>query len=587
MTNAAIARILVEMADICEIRGDNAFKIRALRNAAQAIETLPHDLSAMARSEDAAKRLREIPGIGAGIAQKIVEICETGDCREHRDLLVEFPPTLLELLSIDGVGPKKARLFHDALGVKTLDDLERAAREGKIRDLPKMGARTEEKILKSIAEHKARAGRWLLSQAEEVVERLLALARSVPGVRRVEAAGSFRRRRETVGDIDLLATCDDPTALMARFAAAGAVIGTGGTKTSIRLSSGLQCDLRIVPEESFGAALYYFTGSKAHNIAARTMAVRRGLTVNEYGVFRALPDGSPGERIAGRTEEEVFAAIGLPWIPPELRENRGEIEAALEGRLPRLIAPGDLRGDLHMHTTETDGTASIEDMARAALACGHGYCAITEHSKALAFTNGLDESRLAAHAARIREVDRRMGGRIRVLAGIEVDILADGALDLAHDALHALDIVIASVHSRFDMPREEMTERIVRAIESGAADAIGHPTGRILLRREPYPLDMERVMRAARARGVALEVSAYPDRLDLNDVHCRLAKEMGVKLLIDTDAHAPSHLALQRFGVDTARRAWLEKEDVLNTRECDDFLAALHAGHRPPSPLRA
>jgi DNA polymerase (family 10) len=578
MENAAIARILSEMADICEIKGENPFRIRALRNAALAIETTPHDVEVLARAEDAAGRLREIPGIGAGIAARIVEIARTGDTEEHRALLAEFPPTLLELLKLDGVGPKKVRLFYDALAVRTLDDLERAAREGRVRSLPKMGEKSEEKILKSIAEQKARAGRFLLSAAEEAVERLAAMLRAVPGVGRVEAAGSFRRRRETVGDVDLLVSCAEPAAVTARFAGAGVVIGSGETKTSIRLSSGLQADLRVVPEESFGAALLYFTGSKAHNIAIRGMAQRRGLTINEYGVFKLAADGSAGARVGGATEEEVYATIGLPWIPPELRENRGEIEAA--AHLPRLVEPGDLRGDVHMHTSTTDGSATIEEMALAAAARGHGYCAITDHSKALAFTNGLDEARLAAHAAAIREVGRKLRRKIRVLAGIEVDILADGALDLAPEALAALDVVVASVHSKMDLGREEMTARVVRAIESGLVDVIGHPTGRILLRREPYALDMERVMRAAKAHGVALEVSAYPDRLDLNDVHCRLAKELGVKLVIDTDSHAPAHLALQRYGVDTARRGWLEKADVLNTRECDDFLAALHAGHR-------
>lgn len=580
MDNAAIARLLTEMADICEIRGDNPFKIRAFRNAAAAIETATHDLDPIARAADGAARLREIPGIGASIAAKIVEICTTGGSEEHRALLAEFPPTLLELLKLDGVGPKKVRLFHDALEVRTLDDLERAARAGRVRSLPKMGEKSEEKVLRSIAEHRARSGRYLLSAAEDTVERLMAMLRAVPGVARVEPAGSYRRRRETVGDVDLLVACADPPAVMARFAGAGAVIGSGETKTSIRLSSGIQADLRVVPAESFGAALHYFTGSKAHNVAIRGMCVKRGLTLNEYGLWKALEDGSPGERVGGASEEEVFGALGLAWIPPELRENRGEIEAAQEGRLPRLLERRDLRGDLHMHTTTTDGTASIEEMALAAAAQGHGYCAITDHSKALAFANGLDEARLREHAARIREAGKKLGGKIRVLAGIEVDILADGALDLAHDALAELDVVIASVHSRFDLGREEMTRRLVRAIESGAVDAIGHPTGRLLLRREPYPLDMEEIMRAAKAKGVALEVSAYPDRLDLNDVHCRLAKELGVKLVIDTDSHATSHLAMQRFGVDTARRAWLEKADVLNTRECDEFLAALHEGHR-------
>ncbi len=581
--NAAIARILAEMADICEVKGENVFKVRALRQAAQTIETLPQDLAAIACKPDALKRLREIHGIGEGIAKKIVEISTTGDCEEHRALFAEFPATLLEVLEIDGVGPKKAKLFYEALGVKSVDDLERAAREGRIRALPKMGARTEEKILRSIEERRSREKRFLLHWADGAVERLLGLLRSVDGIGRIEAAGSWRRRRETVGDLDILAACDDPAAaarVAERFAAAGSVLGRGETKVSIRLASGIQADLRVVPAESFGAALHYFTGSKAHNIAIRTLGVRRGLTISEYGVFRALPDGSPGERVGGAREEDVFAAVGLPWIPPELRENRGEIEAAAEGRLPRLIEANDLRGDLHMHTTETDGAASIEEMALAAAERGRRYVAITDHSKALAFARGLDEARLREHVARIRAADRKLGGTIRVLAGIEVDILADGTLDLSADALAELDVVIASVHSHFDQPREEITARVVRAIESGSVDVLGHPTGRILLRRNPIALDMERVMRAAKEHGVALEVNAYPDRLDLSDVHCRMAKEIGVKLTIDTDAHQPQHLGLLRFGVDNARRGWIEKEDVLNTLECDEFLEAIRERRR-------
>jgi DNA polymerase (family 10) len=578
--NATIARIFSEMADILEIKGENVFKVRALRTAAQTIETLPHDLAAIACKEDGMKRLREIHGIGEGIAKKIVEICASGDCEEHRALLAEFPPSLLELLEIDGVGPKKARLFFERLGVRSLDDLERAARAGRIRALPKMGEKSEQKILQSIQSRKGREKRFLRSWAEAAVERLTGLLRSLPGVLRVEVAGSFRRRAETVGDLDFLVACKEPRLVMERFAQAGSVLASGETKTSVRLSSGIQADLRAVPEESFGAALHYFTGSKAHNIAIRTLGVRRGLTINEYGVFRMLPSGEPGERIGGATEEEVFAAVGLPWIPPELRENRGEIEAAAEGRLPRLIELSDLRGDLHMHTTETDGTASIDEMVEAAARRGHGYVAITDHSKAIAMARGLDEARLREHAARIRAADRRRRPQIRVLAGIEVDILRDGALDLSADALAELDVVIASIHSFFDQPREEATARVLSAIESGSIDILGHPSGRLLLKRNPVAFDVERVLRAAKKHGVAMEINSYPDRLDLSDVHCRMAKELGVKLVIDTDAHAPDHLGLQRFGVENARRGWVEKKDVLNTLECEEFLRRLHEGHR-------
>ncbi|HVY60527.1 MAG TPA: DNA polymerase/3'-5' exonuclease PolX [Planctomycetota bacterium] len=578
MENASIARIFADMANICEIRGDNPFKIRAFRNAAAAIEALPFDVKPLCA--DPAK-LREIKGIGDGMAKKIVELCETGRLDEHQKLLAEFPPTLLELLEIEGVGPKKVALFHEKLGVKTLADLEAAARAGKVRDLPRVGAKNEEKILRSIEAHKQRAGRFLYSWAERAVERLVEMLRALPGVRRVEPAGAFRRRRETGGDLDLLVLCDDKGPVMERFCKAGETIAHGDTKCSVKLSSGIQADLRVVPAESFGAAMHYFTGSKQHNIAIRSLALKRGLTVNEYGVFRLLEDGkTTGERVGGATEEEVFAAVGLPWIPPELREDRGEIEAAFAGRLPKLLEPGEIRGDVHMHTTETDGTASIEDMALAAAEQGRTYIAITDHSKALAFARGLDEARLREHVARIREADRKLAGKIRVLAGIEVDILEDGSLDLAKDALAALDVVVGSVHSHFGLGRDEMTARIVRAIESDSIDIVGHITGRILLRRDPYALDMERIMAAAKAHGVALEASAYPDRLDMSDVHCRMAKEHGVKVVIDTDSHATSHLELMRYGVANARRGWLEAGDVLNTRDCDDFLRLLHHGHR-------
>ena len=577
MDNSQIARVLAEMADIREIRGDNAFKLRALRAAAEAIESLPFDVEPLTRKPE---KLREIRGIGESIAKKVLEICATGTCAEHQELLAEFPPTLLEILQVEGVGPKKVKLFHEALGVNTVADLETAAREGKVRGLPRMSALLEEKLVKAIESHRSRVGRFLLSWAEDACERISGMLRAVPGVRRVEPAGSYRRRRETIGDLDILVACDEPAVAMDRFARAGEVIQRGETKCSIRLSSGAQADLRVVPDESFGAALHYFTGSKAHNVSVRTLAVRRGLTINEYGVFEALPDGTPGRRVSGEKEEDVFAALDLPWIPPELREDRGEIQAAAEGRLPRLLELEDIQGDVHMHTTTTDGSASIEEMALTAVDRGRKYIAITDHSKALAMARGLDEERLKAHAAAIDAVDRSLRGKIRVLKGIEVDILRDGSLDLAAESLRELDVVVASIHSIFHLSREEMTARVVRAIESGLIDIVGHPTGRLLLRRDPYPLDMERVLAAARARGVALEASAFPDRLDLSDIHCRMARDMGVKIVINTDSHAPSHLDLMRFGVGTARRGWLEAKDVLNTRGPDEFLRLLHDGHR-------
>ena len=577
MDNSRLARVLAEMADISEIRGDNAFKIRALRNAAETIESLPYDVAVRAAEPE---QLQAIQGIGASIAKKIQELVTTGHLAEYQRMREEYPPTLLELLEVEGVGPKKVKLFHESLGVRSVDDLEAAAREGRVRDLPRLSIKTEAKLLKAIESHRARSGRFLLAEGEATAQRLRAMIESLPGVQRLEVAGSLRRRRETIGDLDILVACDNSSAIMDRFAAAGEVIAKGDTKCSIRLSTGLQTDLRVVPLTSFGAALHYFTGSKLHNVAVRTMGVRRGLTINEYGVYRINEEGQPGERLGGDEEEDIFEAIGLPWIAPELRENHGEIEAASQGTLPAILETRAIRGDVHMHTTETDGSNSIEEMALAALERGLEYIAITDHSKALAMARGLDEERLGQHARAIRAVDKKLTGKIRVFCGIEVDILKTGELDLAHGALAELDVVVGSVHSHFHLPADEMTARLVRAIESGFVDIVGHPTGRILTRRDPYAFEMETVLRAARTHGVAMEISATPDRLDLSDTHARMAKELGVKLVINTDAHATEHLDFLRHGVDNARRGWLESGDVLNTLAADAFLSALHEGHR-------
>jgi DNA polymerase (family 10) len=580
MDNGHVARILYEMADIHEIEGKSHFRVRALRNAALTVETLPLDVIGLARTGGAG-RLKEIAGIGAGIAKKIIEIGERGDCHEHEEQLERVPRSLLEILEVPGVGPKKVKLFQSELGVRSLDDLDLAARGGKVRELPRMGAKSEAKLVTAIERHRLRTGRFLQSKAGQVMARLTAMLRDIPGVQRVEPAGSFRRRRETIGDLDILCICDDPELVMDRFAAGGEVIGRGHTKCSIRLSSGLNVDLRIVPAESFGAAMHYFTGSKAHNVAIRTRAVKRGLTINEYGVFEVGDDGEAGERIGGATEEEVFAAVGLPWIPPELREASGEIEAAEHGKLPALIARSDLRGDLHMHTQATDGSGTVMEMAEAAIERGHRYVAITDHSKALAMTGGLDEAKLEEQAAVIAAAQEQVGTKIRILRGIEVDILAEGDLDLTHEALGQLDVVIGSIHSRFELTREEMTARLLKAIGSGVVDVIGHPTGRLLLRRDPYVFDIEAIFEAAAKHGVAMEISASPYRLDLCDTQARLARSLGVKLVINTDAHHTESLDLLPYGIGVARRAWLEPGDVLNTIEDPDaFLKALHEGHR-------
>jgi DNA polymerase (family 10) len=495
-------------------------------------------------------------------------------------MLEQFPPGLLEILQVQGVGPKKVGVFFVQLGVRSLTDLEDAAKKGLVRTLPRMSEAAEAKLLKAIAEHRSRTGRFLLIAADQAGGRLLEMLQALPGVRRAELAGSLRRRRETVGDIDLLVCCDTPPSIMEHFCRAGAVLAQGETKSSIRLSSGLQADLRVVPEESFGAAQHYFTGSKGHNVAIRTMGVRKGLTINEYAVCEALSDGSAGTRIGGATEEEIFRAVGLPWIPPEIREDRGEIEAAAAGKLPRLIERADIRGDIHVHTSRTDGTGTIEEMALGAAERGHAYVAITDHSKALAMTFGLDEVALAEHVRNVTKVRDAMRDKIRIFTGIEVDILQDGSLDLADEALAPLDVVVGSVHSHFGLLKEEMTARVVRAIESGRIDVVGHPTGRILLRRDPYGLDMDRVLEAAAAHGVAMEISAAPDRLDLSDVHCRRCKELGVKLVINTDAHSTGNYDFLRYGVGNARRGWIEAGDVVNTRDPDEFLRMLHDGHR-------
>lgn len=577
MENAEIARLLAEMADIHEIEGGSPFRVRALRGAADTVEAQGLSVLGLARS-GGVKRLKELAGIGEGIAKRIVEIAETGKLEEYEELTERTPRSLIELLEIPGIGPKKVKLFREELGIKDLDDLEAAAKAEKLRELPRLGAKSEKKIIEAIERHRQHSGRFLLVRGEEVMARLVSMLRGLDGVERVEPAGSLRRRRETVGDLDILCICSEPEPVMDRFAREGeGVIGRGSTKCSIRMPKGLNVDLRILPRESFGAALHYFTGSKAHNVALRTLAQKRGLTVSEYGVFEA---GSE-ERKGGEREEDVFAAVGLAWVPPELRENTGEIEAAREGRLPTLIEVGDLAGDLHMHTSYTDGATSVRAMAEAALERGRSYIAFTDHSKALAMTGGLDEERLREQGEEIRSVQEEIGGGIRLLRGIEVDILRDGSLDLAEDALGELDVVVGSIHSHFELPREEMTSRILKALQSGVVDILGHPTGRILRRREPYPFDLEAVLGEAARLGVAMEISASPYRLDLSDHNCRLASKLGVKLVISTDAHRPAELDLLGYGIDVARRGWLEKGDVLNTiRDPGAFVAALHEGHR-------
>jgi DNA polymerase (family 10) len=575
LDNAAIARVLREIADLLEIKGENPFKIRAYRNGADIAANHPHELSRLDETG-----LREIPGFGKDLAARIREIAETGDTAVHRDLLAEFAPTILDLLRLQGVGPKTVATFYRELGVRTLDDLEKACTDGRIRAMKGMGPKKEALILKALEERKRFAGRHLISKAYDASAALQAHLRLHAPEAIIEAVGSLRRGCETIGDLDLLAT-GAPATLMDHFVEyplVERVLGHGDTKSSVLIQGGFQADLRLIAPESRGAAMQYFTGSKAHNIALRDRAIGLGFKLNEYGLFKVEDD----TRVAGEHEEGIYAALGLQWVPPELREMRGEIDAAEARAVPRLIERSDLRGDLHMHTTATDGKDDIRAMALAARDAGLEYIAITDHSQSLAMANGLDERRALAHAAQIRAVDAE-GLGIRLLAGIECDIKPDGSLDLADDCLAALDIVVASVHSAFNQDQREMTDRVLRAIENPHVDILGHPTGRMLLKRQPYPIDIDAVIAAAAPLGAAIEINSQAHRLDLHDVHARLARDRGVKLVISSDAHSRHALAYTQWGVTIARRAWLQPGDVLNTQPFDTFRASLRRHRRPRS----
>jgi DNA polymerase (family 10) len=561
--NKQVAQVFAEIADLLEIRGDNAFKIRAYRTAA---DTLAAWADPVARMDEA--QVRALPGIGKDLAAKIRELSTSGACLYHQELLQQFPPTILDLLRLQGVGPKTVALLYSSLNITTVDELEQAARAGRLRDLKGMGAKKEALILTAVEERQKDTGRHLLSETTSVSAELTAYLRDrAPDVDFVPV-GSLRRGCETCGDIDILAVGGNQ-GLMETFLAypdVDRVLGHGDTKSSVRLRGGYQADLRLVPAASGGAAMQYFTGSKAHNIVLRDRAINRGYKLNEYGLYRTDDDAC----VAGDTEESIYEALELAWIEPELRENHGEIEAAVEHRLPRLVSVADLRGDLHMHTTATDGRDDLEAMATAAHRIGHNYVAITDHSQALAMANGLDERRALEHADRVRALNGRFEG-LTLLAGIECDILADGRLDLSNDCLAQLDIVIASVHSHFSQGVEQMTDRVLRALESPWVDVLGHPTGRLLLKRDGLRLDVNQVIAAAARHGVALEINSQVDRLDLNDTHARLAHERGARLVISTDAHSVAALGNLRWGVQMARRGWATPEVVLNTRTVDEL----------------
>jgi len=572
MENREIAAVFEEIANLMKITQEDpkwTFKAAAYDRATRSLENFHERVEDLAR--DPQRKLTGIPGVGEDLAAKIKEIIETGKCQYHQEMLKKVPRTLLELLQLQSVGPQKIRLFHKELGVNSIEDLEKAAKAGRLRELPGMSAKSEENILKALETFRRAAGRFRLDTAYETAEKLVAYLKQRKEVEQVTPAGSLRRGRETVGDLDLLVTGCDHAKIAEHFlqySGVDEILAKGEDKVSVKLKNGMQVDVRLLEGESYGAALQYFTGSKEHNVLLRDRAKRRGLKLSEYGLFE-------GEKVlASRTEEEIYKKLGLEWIPPELRENQGEIEAAEKGELPKLVELEDIKGDLQMHTTASDGKASVEEMAEAARQRGYQYILITDHSKAVTIANGLDEKRAAENIKRIHAARKKVKG-IEIWAGAEVDIMGDGKLDYPDELLKQFDIVLVSVHSRMTMPAEEMTARLLKALENPYVRILGHPTGRQILRRDPFQFDVEKVFEAAKKHGVILELNGNPERLDLSDRHVKLAKERGMKVIISTDAHHPDHFELMRYGVITARRGWLEKKDVLNTLPPDKLLAAL------------
>ena len=578
MENIEIADILGELGHLLEIQGSNPFRIRAYRNASRTVRGLTRPLSAMV---DAGEDLTALDAIGKDMSAHIVELVQTGALTRLAEVSAEVPRSLVQLVKLDGVGPKKAKKLWESLGVTTIDELEAALKAGRVESLEGFGATSVAKILTSIEDLRRYSGRFLISQVDELIGPLLAHMKDAPDVERIEVAGSYRRRKETIGDVDLLVQAELPApAVMDHFTAFGSVeriVSAGDTRGSVVLRSGLEVDLRVIPDRSFGAALHYFTGSKEHNIAVRQIAQRQGLRVNEWGVFR-VPEGvdpddvgkEDGERVAGETESSVFEVLGMGWVPPVLRENRGEVRAALDNSLPDLVRLEDIQGDLHMHSTWSDGKASVEEMARACQARGYRYLAMSDHSPALAMVGGITPERAVDQWDEIARVQEGLDG-ITIFKGLEVDILRDGSLDMTDEVLETLDLVLVSVHSLMEMDRVLMTDRVIKAIQHPQVDILAHPTGRLLGRREPFQLEMEEVLQAARDLDVAVEINANPNRLDLNDVHAHRAKELGVKVCVSTDAHSVQRLDHMSYGVDQAQRAWLNKGDVLNTMTQPQF----------------
>ena len=572
MENRQIAQLLSETADLMEVAGEDSFRIRSYRNASAAITSHPERIADLLCHPD--RKVTDIPGIGKGLSFVLAEICQRGSFERRDQMLERYPASALELLKIQGLGPKSIALLYQHHGVKTVDDLERLCLAHKLRELPRMGAKLEEKVLRGIESYRKSSGRFLLSFGQRIADELTAEISAFPGIKKVEPAGSLRRGRETIGDLDMMVTGPGAEAILdhvVRHPRVQEVLGQGPNKASVLFGiERLQVDVRALPHESFGAAMQYFTGSKEHNVVLRTHAIRQGLTLNEYGLFQL----DKNERVAGESEAEIYDRLGYQWIPPEIRENSGELEAAGNGTLPKLIELGDLRGDLHMHTTATDGHATLREMAEAAAALGYEYIAITDHSKALAMSNGLDEERVVEFAREVRDLNRA-GLPLRVFSGLECDILRDGTMDISEDALAELDLVIGSVHSYFNLESNEMTDRLLRALDSPNLTILGHATGRILLQRDGYAFDFEKIVDRAVANNVALEINASPARLDLPSHLVRAAKRKGCRFTISTDSHRPSNLQNMRYGIATARRGWLEGADVLNTLQMDQFSASI------------
>ena len=574
MINLDMARIFDEIADIFEVKGENPFKIRAYRRAARTIETLTQDLKVIAE-RGGVSELKKIPGVGDAIAKKILEIAETGDCKKHIELKQEVPSGVLELLAIPRVGPKTIAKLHDELCICSIADLEEAAKSHNLERLPGLGATVEENILKGIAQYRSYKGRVLLSEALPRAESIVTELKKFDAVAKITIAGSLRRMRETIGDIDILVVSNSPGAVMDAFTSLDGVediVAKGDTKSSIVLK-GIDVDLRVVAETAFGAAAHYFTGSKHHNIKIRELGMKQGLKINEYGIFRG------DQRIGGEDEADVFASVGLAYIPPELREDRGEIEAAKANKIPKLVAANDIKGDLHVHTNWSDGKNSIEEMALTAISSGYEYIAVADHSPAVGIAGGMTAEKITKRQEEIEKLNTRFedeGINFSVLSASEVDIKSDFSMDFPDDVLKSLDVVVGAIHTKFSQDRETMTKRIVTAMENPNVDIIAHPTGRLLGKRDPYEVDMEQLMESAKATGTIMELNSFPGRLDLNDVHCKMAKEYGVLIAISTDAHDAMQMRdVIRYGVATARRGWLEPKDVVNTRGLEDLRGLL------------